>query len=84
MSNEIKNRVSQSSIKTIDLEEFYPKGYEEFWKMSTQQKVDIPEKICASLLDSQHDDLFDAMIVHEKPLTNALGDNFKKILTIQD
>ena len=34
MSNEIKNRVSQSSIKTIDLEEFYPKGNREFIDLS--------------------------------------------------
>ena len=30
MSSEIKNRVSESSIKTIDLEKFYPKGNREF------------------------------------------------------
>tara|TARA_B100001559_G_C16184291_1_gene476844 strand:- start:62 stop:577 length:516 start_codon:yes stop_codon:yes gene_type:complete len=34
MSNEIKNRVSQSSIKTLDLEEFYPKGKREFIDLS--------------------------------------------------
>jgi len=34
MSTEITNRVSQSSIKTIDLEEFYPKGKREFIDLS--------------------------------------------------
>ena len=34
MSNEIKNRVSESSIITIDLEKFYPKGNREFIDMS--------------------------------------------------
>ena len=34
MSSEIKNRVSESSIKTIDLEKFYPKGNREFIDIS--------------------------------------------------
>ena len=34
MSSEIKNRVSESSIKTIDLEKFYPKGNREFVDIS--------------------------------------------------
>jgi len=34
MLNEIKNRISKSSIKTIDLEEFYPKGNREFVDLS--------------------------------------------------
>ena len=34
MSNEIKNRVSESSLITIDLEKFYPKGNREFIDMS--------------------------------------------------
>ena len=63
------------------MEEFYPKGYEEFSEMTVQQNVSIPAEVCSSLTDKQHDDLFDAMIVHEKPLTNALGVKFKEILT---
>jgi 3-deoxy-alpha-D-manno-octulosonate 8-oxidase len=49
--------------------------------MTVQQNVSIPAEVCSSLTDKQHDDLFDAMIVHEKPLTNALGVKFKEILT---
>lgn len=63
------------------MEEFYPEGYKEFWQMAERQCVVIPEGICQDLTDEQHEQLYAATVVHEKPLTNALGEKFKDILT---
>ena len=46
-----------------------------------KSKISIPEGICANLTDSQYEQLYKATIIHEKPLTNALGNNFKSILS---
>ena len=63
------------------MEDFYPKEYKEFWKMVEKQKIKIPENICKDLTDEQYDQLYESTIVHEKPLINALGENFKEILS---
>jgi len=63
------------------MEEFYPKEYEEFWGMVDRQKVEIPEGICRNLSDEQYEQLYASTVIHEKPLTNALGDNYRSILT---
>jgi len=63
------------------VEEFYPKEVKTFWEMVNTQQVEIPRGLCHNLSDSQYDQLYHAMIIHEKPLANALGDNFKEILT---
>jgi len=60
---------------------FYPQGYHLFWKMAENQSVVIPEGVCSDCSDAQFDALYQASIVHEKPLTNALGENFRDILT---
>tara|TARA_B100001750_G_C15503724_1_gene598908 strand:- start:428 stop:1528 length:1101 start_codon:yes stop_codon:yes gene_type:complete len=63
------------------MQEFYPEAYEEFWLMVARQGIHIPEGICRDLNDQQYDRLYESTIVHEKPLTNALGEEFKEILT---
>jgi 3-deoxy-alpha-D-manno-octulosonate 8-oxidase len=63
------------------MEEFYPKEHREFWRMVNKQGIEIPEGICANLKNEQYDQLYESTIIHEKPLTNALGENFKEILT---
>jgi len=60
---------------------FYPKEYDEFWQMVKRQGVDIPEGVCRNLADNQFESLYQATIIHEKPLTNALGKDFKLTLT---
>ena len=62
------------------MEEHYPKYYHEFWSMAEHQGVEIPSGICNSLSNETHEKLYEAMIVHEKPLTNALGEGFREIL----
>jgi len=63
------------------MEEFYPKEFADFWEMVNKQNVEVPKNICKNLSTKQYDKLYSSTIVHEKPLINALGDNFRDILT---
>jgi 3-deoxy-alpha-D-manno-octulosonate 8-oxidase len=63
------------------MEEFYPEAYQTFWTMVDRQGVNIPEGICRNLTDEQYERLYASSIIHEKPLTNALGKGFREILT---
>ena len=44
------------------------------------QDVPIPEGVCSQLSDSQFEALYQATIIHEKPLTNALGEQYRDVL----
>lgn len=63
------------------MEEFYPRETEEFHRMLDIQGITLPKGLCAGLSDAQMRGLYEASIVHAKPLANALGDDFKDILT---
>lgn len=63
------------------LEEFYPEAHAEFRAMVKEQNVSIPERVCEALPDEQVNAMCDAASLHEKPLTNALGPDYKKVLT---
>ena len=65
------------------MEEFYPKEYEEFFKMAEKQNIKIPKGIAKDLDSKTYKRLYDATIIHEKPLLNALGNNFRDILTLE-
>ena len=65
------------------MEEFYPKEYEEFFKMAQKQGVEIPKGIAKDLDDETYKKLYNSTVIHEKPLVNALGDNFKEKLTLE-
>jgi len=43
--------------------------------------VELPVGVCNGLTDEQHNQLYEATVVHEKPLANALGPDWKDILT---
>ncbi len=62
-------------------EDIYPEQYKEFMTMMERQGIDLPKGICQSLTGAQYDALYGASIVHEKPLSNRLGPDFKNILT---
>jgi 3-deoxy-alpha-D-manno-octulosonate 8-oxidase len=51
--------------------------------MAERQCVTIPEGVCRDLDDEQFQALYDATVIHEKPLTNALGGGFREILTFE-
>jgi 3-deoxy-alpha-D-manno-octulosonate 8-oxidase len=64
------------------LADYYPAASDEFWKMAERQRVKVPEGICRNLGEADFKALYDASIMHQKPLTNALGENYKSILTL--
>ncbi|MDR2488151.1 MAG: iron-containing alcohol dehydrogenase [Desulfovibrio sp.] len=63
------------------LKDIYPEEYDQFTEMMARQKVVLPRGICADLTDEQYDALYQGTIIHEKPLNNALGPDFRQILT---
>lgn len=66
------------------MEEFYPKEYVEFMQMSEKQGIEIPKGIAANLDDETYLKLYNSTVIHEKPLSNALGNNYKTdILTLE-
>jgi len=65
------------------MKDFYPAAYDEFWAWVDGQQVHIPQGVCAGLDDAGFEALYQASIVHAKPLTNALGADFKAVLTPQ-
>ncbi|MDR1777490.1 MAG: iron-containing alcohol dehydrogenase [Desulfovibrio sp.] len=62
-------------------EDIYPDEYRDFMNMIERQGIDLPRGICADLSEAQYTALYEASIVHEKPLTNRLGPNYRDILT---
>lgn len=65
------------------MEEFYPEAYSEFWEMVEKNQIFIPKKVCSDLDLNGFKSLYQATIIHVKPLTNALGNNFKSKLTFE-
>ena len=63
------------------MDDFYAPEVTEFRQMMERQDIPLPENVCGNLTDAQWQGLYDSTVVHEKPLINALGDNFKSILT---
>lgn len=63
------------------MEEFYPNQTEEFKTFLEKQNIKLPEGICADLTDEQYEKLYLSTVIHEKPLANALGPDFKNILS---
>lgn len=63
------------------MREFYPAACDEFLAMAERQRVTIPDGVCKGLSDNQFRALYDATVIHEKPLTNALGSNYRAVLT---
>ena len=65
------------------MEEFYPKEFEEFHSMAQKQGIEIPRGIAADLDEETYKKLYNATVIHEKPLSNALGNDFKEFLTFE-
>ncbi len=62
------------------MESFYPAQYRDFMRFVEKNEIHIPANVCDSLSESQFDALYDATLIHEKPLTNALGEVFRCVL----
>jgi 3-deoxy-alpha-D-manno-octulosonate 8-oxidase len=65
------------------LAEYYPEASSELESMLKRQNVSLPEGVCAGLDNAQFLALFESTVIHEKPLTNALGTGWRDILTLQ-
>lgn len=65
------------------MEEFYNKEFEEFNLMAEKQGIKIPKGIAANLDEETYKKLYNSTVIHEKPLSNALGENFKEILSYE-
>jgi 3-deoxy-alpha-D-manno-octulosonate 8-oxidase len=63
------------------MEEFYPKEFKQFWEFAERQKIVIRKDVCQNLSKEQYLQLYNSTIIHEKPLINALGKNFKVVLS---
>ena len=62
------------------MEEFYPAEYKRFWEYANNQNIKIESNICAGLENEDFERLYKSTIIHEKPLINALGSEYKNIL----
>lgn len=61
--------------------EYYPKEFNEFMEMMEMQNIVLPKNVFKTLSDQQKEQLYKSSICHNKPLSNALGDNYASILT---
>ena len=68
-------------ITITAMEEFYPSEYLEFMKIVKKNQINLRRGLCQNLSEDQYDDLYEASMMHEKKKKNALGPNFKSILT---
>lgn len=62
------------------MKDFYPAEYAEFWRMAENQEVEVPMLQGASLTQTKLDRLSDATLMHERPLSNALGIDYRSHL----
>lgn len=63
------------------LEEFYPKGVKVFKAMVKKHGIDLPKGICDNLSDREFDTMIKVALSLEPLWENALGKNWKKIIT---
>ena len=63
------------------MEPFYPEAHAEFMGFVENNGIELPRGICSGLSDEQFQSLYAATVIHERPLTNALGSCFKEELT---
>lgn len=63
------------------LEEYYPEGVRLFMEMKAKHKVSIPEGVCANLTDYQMNTMIDIALGLEPLWENALGEDWKRIMT---
>ncbi|MFD1015289.1 iron-containing alcohol dehydrogenase family protein [Winogradskyella rapida] len=63
------------------LEEYYPEGVAIFKKMKAKHNIEIPQGVCASLEPEQFDKMIDVALSLEPLWENAIGKNWKTIIT---
>ena len=63
------------------LEEFYPEDVKLFKEMKKKHNIQLPKGICANLDDSEFDTMINISLSLEPLWENAIGKNWKKIIT---
>ena len=63
------------------LEEFYGKHVIKFKDMLNDHNINLPKNVCKNLDEDAIERMIDMTLKMERPLTNALGNNWKEILT---
>ncbi|MBE7438845.1 MAG: iron-containing alcohol dehydrogenase [Spirochaetales bacterium] len=63
------------------MEEFYPEAVTQFRRMLIRNSITLPHGICSSMDTEIAEKLYQGTIIHEKPLANALGADFRSVLT---
>ncbi|MFH4969123.1 iron-containing alcohol dehydrogenase family protein [Gaetbulibacter sp. M240] len=65
------------------LEEFYPEGVRVFKAMKEKHQIELPQGICADLSDRDFDVMIKIALSLDQLWENALGPDWKKIMTPQ-
>ncbi|KQC29412.1 iron-containing alcohol dehydrogenase family protein [Flagellimonas eckloniae] len=63
------------------LEEFYPEGVQVFHKMMEKHNIQLPKGVCADLTENDFDILINVALGMEALWENALGKDWKEIMT---
>ncbi len=70
-----------NSIVFDYLEEFYPEGVAEFRQMADKQNIELPRNICKDIDENTLEKMINVALVLEPLWENALGKDWKKIMT---
>ena len=65
------------------LEDYYPEGVAIFKQMKAKHNIELPQGICANLDQDQFDKMIDVALSLEPLWENAIGKNWKTIITRQ-
>lgn len=65
------------------LEEFYPEGVALFKKMKAKNNIEIPKGLCDNLSDDEFNTMINVAMGLEPLWENAIGKNWKKVITPQ-
>lgn len=63
------------------LDEYYGEHVVKFREMLKRHNILLPKNICSNMSEEAMDRMIDMTLRMERPLTNALGENWKQILT---
>jgi 3-deoxy-alpha-D-manno-octulosonate 8-oxidase len=63
------------------LEDYYPAGVKEFRQMMDRQGIDLPRNLVSAVTDEQMETMVDVALVLEPLWENALGKDWKTIMT---
>ena len=68
-------------LYSINSDEFYPDGVQEFKKMVDKNKIEIPQHITSGLSDEQFNTMIDVSLGMKPLWENALGSDWEHIMT---